>query len=94
MKRKLMIFLILALLLLAAAPAFASTAGYRLSWWSVDGGGGYSSRGGYVLRGAAGQPDAGSMAKGGYRLSGGYWAGLAPGSLPSGFQLYLPALVK
>ena len=53
---------------------------YEIPWWTVDGGGGKSSGGGYELRGTIAQPDAsvqphvfefpdGSY----YALGGGYW---------------------
>lgn len=41
---------------------------YNLSWSTIDGGGGTSSGGNFVLSGTIGQPDAGTMAGGDYRL--------------------------
>jgi len=41
----------------------------------MDGGGGVSSGGQYVLIGTIGQPDAGYSAAGGYELLGGFWPG-------------------
>jgi hypothetical protein len=49
-------------------------AGFDLSWWTVDGGGGRSAGGGYHLEGTLGQPDAGQASGGGHALVGGFWA--------------------
>ncbi len=53
---------------------------YSIDWYTVDGGGGKSSGGGYELRGTIGQPDAslephtGDLGDGNfYALAGGYW---------------------
>jgi hypothetical protein len=55
----------------------AQPGGYRVSWWTVDGGGGASGNGEFSLRGTIGQPDAGTMQGGDYTLHGGFWAGAA-----------------
>ena len=47
---------------------------YDLSWHSIDGGGGFSSGGGYELTGTIGQHDAGEMIGGVYTLQGGFMA--------------------
>jgi hypothetical protein len=57
--------------LIAASPAAAQL---DLSWNSIDGGGGTSSGGAFVLAMTIGQPDAGSMSGGTLVLSGGFWA--------------------
>ena len=46
---------------------------YDLSWYTVDGGGGTSSGGDFVLTGTAGQPDAGDLTGGDFELRGGFW---------------------
>ena len=48
----------------AGREAAAAGADFDLSWHTVDGGGGTSSGGGFVLNGTAGQPDAGDLAGG------------------------------
>ena len=48
---------------------------YELSWYTIDGGGGTSSGGPYVLTGTIGQPDAAYSAGGKYELLGGFWPG-------------------
>ncbi len=71
--------LLLVLALLPAASSAQAQAGdgdeYGLAWFTVDGGGGVSSGGEYVLRGTSGQPDAGALAAGAYALGGGFWSG-------------------
>jgi hypothetical protein len=47
--------------------------GFDLSWWTIDGGGGAISGGGYTLDGTLGQPDASAMKGGGFALGGGFW---------------------
>lgn len=52
------------------------------SWRTLDGGGGGSSTGLFLVRGTIGQPDAGvPLLVGPYRLQGGFWPGAI--SLPS-----------
>jgi uncharacterized repeat protein (TIGR01451 family) len=77
--------LTLALLTLAAvallSPA-ATAQPYDVSWWTVDGGGGSSAGGPYVLTGTAGQPDAGGpFAASPYGLHSGFWSLAAGGAI-------------
>jgi uncharacterized repeat protein (TIGR01451 family) len=66
---------ILALAAVALPAADAAAQPYDVSWWTVDGGGGTSSGGPYVLTGTAGQPDAGGPFAGSpYGLHSGFWA--------------------
>ena len=65
---------------LAAAiwPAPLAAQALNSSWHTVDGGGGVSAAGVYVLRGSAGQPDAGpTLAAGVRHVDGGFWHGAA-----------------
>ena len=63
-------------LLMFVAPAVAQGAGpYEISWYTIDGGGGTSSGGPYVLTGTIGQPDADWASGGKYELLGGFWPG-------------------
>jgi hypothetical protein len=57
---------------LALAPA--ARAQYSIPWYTIDGGGGESSGGGFTLSGSIGQPDAATSSGGALALSGGYWA--------------------
>ena len=52
-----------------------ANADYSISWYTIDGGGGTSSGGSYVLTGTIGQPDAAYSAGGKYELLGGFWPG-------------------
>ncbi|HKS38706.1 MAG TPA: hypothetical protein VJW76_16045 [Verrucomicrobiae bacterium] len=49
---------------------------YSIDWHTVDGGGGTSTGGSYILSGTIGQPDAGAMSGGSYTLQGGFWPGI------------------
>jgi hypothetical protein len=73
------------LILVAAVPAAGASAGYDLSWWTVDAGGATLSQGGgYTLRATAGQFDAASWSGGNYDLRGGFRVG------GPGVHAYLP----
>jgi len=88
------VLLVLALAALVSASALAAAeAGFDLSWWTVDGGGGASAGGGYALSGTIGQPDAGPRhSGGGYELAGGFWGETEPaGPAP---DLYLPVVLR
>jgi hypothetical protein len=70
------------------AAAFALVASivlatpYAIDWWTVDGGGGTSTGGGYTVSGTIGQPDAGGpMTNGQYSVTGGFWV------LPTAVQI-------
>ena len=58
--------------LILSLPAPAD---YEIRWSTIDGGGGRSSCGPYVLTGTIGQPDAAYSAGGNYELLGGFWPG-------------------
>ena len=47
---------------------------FTIDWYTIDGGGGTSTGGGFALSGTIGQPDAGpEMSGGGFTVSGGFW---------------------
>ncbi len=70
------IFRLLAPLLLGfVGLTNAAASQYILDWFTIDGGGGQSSGGDYVLTGTIGQPDAGYLGGGDYELLGGFWVG-------------------
>ncbi len=85
--------LLLALALLPTVSGALAQVGdgdeYSLTWFTVDGGGGVSSGGEYVLRGTIAQPDAGALAAGDYALGGGFW----PGGGVS-YRIYLPIVFR
>jgi hypothetical protein len=49
---------LLGLLLISLTQSIATASQYELPWHTIDGGGGTSSGGQYVLTGTIGQPDA------------------------------------
>lgn len=68
---------------LLAAASCASAQDYSINWFTIDGGGGTSTRGYFSLSGTIGQHDAGGpMIGGDFSLTGGFWAGV--GSTGSG----------
>ena len=78
---------------LARAPVNGASAlpsaGYDLSWFTIDNGGGMASGEGYTLIGTAGQPEPGAAVRGGgYTLLSGFWPGAA------GYRVYLPWVLK
>ena len=95
-KHKALWLALLCLVLLLALPALQALASqpnlpgviepFDLSWWTVDGGGGTSTGGGYRLSGTIAQPDAGELSGGGYSLTGGFW----PAARPTGVEVFLP----
>jgi hypothetical protein len=63
---------------LVMIASFARAQSYSLEWFTVDGGGGTSTGGGYSLSGTIGQPDAGgAMTGGNFTLTGGFWSFLS-----------------
>jgi hypothetical protein len=70
-----------------AAPGEPADA-FSIPWWTVDGGGGTSQGGSYVLSGTTGQPDAGELSGGAYSLKGGFWSGQVGGDT----FIYLPMI--
>ena len=57
---------------LVTVPVFGD---YNISWHTMDGGGGVSSGGQYLVRGTIGQPDAAYSSGSDYELFGGFWPG-------------------
>jgi hypothetical protein len=78
MKKKTMIDiygLVAWIILLVVSAAATAHGEYEIVWSTIDGGGGQSSGGPYVLTGTIGQPDAGYSEGGSYELLGGFWPG-------------------
>jgi len=69
---KQIITILVAFLLLFGVSAQAD---YDISWYTIDGGGGTSGNGDFVLNATIGQPDAGTMTGGDFILVGGFWSG-------------------
>jgi len=94
MKPKLIMVVLVVVMLAYVGIAFASTNGFSIDWWTVDGGGGVSQSAGgqYTLQGSIGQPDAGSSQGGEYVLEGGFWVGLR--AWVEQFFIHLPLVLK
>ena len=78
MRTRKLIFLcqwILSIIIFTVAISTASDTQYQLNWSTIDGGGGISTGGQYVLTGTIGQPDAAYSSGGNYELLGGFWPG-------------------
>ncbi len=80
MKHLQLIFVVLGLSLGAVLPLKAQS--YSIDWFSINGGGGTSTGGGYSVSGTIGQPDAGSMSGGNFILDGGFWGIIAAVQTP------------
>jgi hypothetical protein len=63
------------LLMFLQMPVLGAQVSYRLSWYTIDGGGGKTLGGRYVLTGVIGQPDAGYSSGDKYELLGGFLPG-------------------
>ena len=64
--------IIVLLVLILSVPV---TAGYKIIWHTIDGGGGTSSGGQYSLTATIGQHDAAYSQGGDYEVLGGFWPG-------------------
>jgi hypothetical protein len=60
---------------IVAVSTSAVWSDYQIVWSTIDGGGGQSSGGQYVLTGTIGQPDAAYFEGGHYEVLGGFWPG-------------------
>jgi hypothetical protein len=66
------------------APA-AMAQDFSINWYTIDGGGGTSSGGDFVLSGTIGQHDAGGPMTGGdFSVTGGFWVGAGASTNPCG----------
>ena len=74
-KEKFGLWVTLLLFVCVYAGTHIQAAPYELSWHTIDGGGGQSTGGPYVLTGTIGQPDAAYSAGGPYEVLGGFWPG-------------------
>jgi len=77
----------------------ATATGFEVSWWTVDGGGGVSSGGGFEVTGTIGQPDATArLAAGCWSIEPGFWGAYAAVQMPGTPELHLrlinPTIVR
>jgi hypothetical protein len=84
------VILILVVLLLSTTALSASTApsAVEVQRHVIGGGGGRSEADGYVLRGTAGQPVAGTTADSPYDLCAGFWCNAGR------YTVYLPLVLR
>ena len=74
----------IAISLLFAASVASASAQLAIDWFTIDGGGGTSTNGSYVLSGTIGQADAGAATGSGYSIAGGFWPGVQAMQIPGG----------
>jgi hypothetical protein len=68
--------LVLLGVVISGATAIAAGGGaFEIRWYTIDGGGGFSSGSDFELSGTIGQPDAATLSGGIYTLEGGFWPG-------------------
>lgn len=79
---------VLVALLVFAGVALANGV-YEVPWFAVDGGGGESAGGEFILGGTIGQPDAGILSGGTYTMAGGFWPGVG-----ANYLRFLPIVMK
>jgi hypothetical protein len=63
--------------ILLASLALASAQSFTIDRFTIDGGGGTSTGGGYTLIGSIGQPATGSLSGGGFVLTSGFWSAIS-----------------
>lgn len=66
----------------ALVTTFAVAKSYSIDWFTIDGGGGDSSGGGYSVSGTIGQSDAGTMTGGNFSVNGGFWGVISAVQIP------------
>lgn len=93
-RRKLILILAICLLPLLIAATAMNLAGFNISSWTVDSGGGNSAQSGYSLSGTIAQPDAGTLSGEGYALAGGFWGGGEAAIIDHSGSLYLPLVQR
>jgi hypothetical protein len=83
--------LVLFSILVMLMPLALAQGGYELSWWTVNGGGGFlsDSSSGYTLMGTISQSDAKVWSGSGYTLVGGFWS---PAAVD--YTVYLPVTLR
>ncbi len=71
-KNNMIIIFIISILIIFISSGFCD---YKIVWSTIDGGGGRSSGGPYVLTGTIGQTDAANSSSGNFQVLGGFWPG-------------------
>ena len=73
---------------LAGSTADAPT-NYSVDWFTLDGGGGTSTNGQFVVSGTVGQSDAGRLTGDGFSVEGGFWGVLLVVHTPGAPSLFI-----
>jgi hypothetical protein len=95
MKNKIILLLLVSTVLVSLVTLVsAAPTAFSLPWWTLDGGGGTSQGGDFVVSGTIGQSEASHrMSGGGFSLVGGFW-GDAAQVVAAGGAIYLPLVVR
>jgi hypothetical protein len=94
MKKIVFILMIIGLLFTLVFAVQASQLAYDLTWWTADGGGGFSQGEGYTLSATIGQVDAGTLQGGSYSLAGGFWSAAPSAPIEINYWIVLPLVIK
>ena len=95
MKQTMILLTLIGLLILASAVYAQTGNGYKLTWWTVDGGGATVQGGEYLLNGTIGQPEPGPELTGDdYKLVSGFWFGASAPPGAESAPLYLPLVQR
>jgi hypothetical protein len=79
------------LCVLVGSAIIAQAQSYSINWYTIAGGGGTSTNGGYSLSGTIGQAAAGTLSGGNYSLTGGFWGIIAAVQMPGAPMLTINA---
>ncbi|HRJ43195.1 MAG TPA: hypothetical protein PL105_15025 [Caldilineaceae bacterium] len=91
-----LLFISLLLLIAVGQPSLAQTGGdYKLTWTTIDSGGGALTGGVYSLVSSIGQPEPGSTQNGGtYTLNGGGIDAGTSGTTPAEERVFVPLIQR
>jgi len=93
MKTSLKVFLLVVTIIIFITTTALAISSYQINWWTVDGGGGTSQGGDYMVSGTIGQYDTSPMMSGGdYTVVGGFRGGAL--TTPSSYVGYLPVVIR
>ena len=85
---------LLAAIILVNAVLARPASDFSLWWRLIDGGGGSSLSGSYMVNGSLGQAAIGEIGSAGYRLAAGYWQRMAAPAPPPMYKISLPVILR
>jgi hypothetical protein len=88
-RRALMLAASIWALLTFGAMSVATAQPYAVGRFTINGGGGTSGGGNYILSGTVGQPDTGTLTGGSFTVEGGFWPGFVVPSTNGGPTLFV-----